>query len=109
MSLKVKSTCGQYIYHFSIIDYLSTFGNRKRLEIWGKSWFHNVSTYDISAMAPIPYGNRFLRFINKYVLKYDETNQIDEMNEMMFGKMGNIESPDPWSKEYVSSPDTPLR
>ena len=94
--MKVKSTCGLYIYHFAIIDYLSTFGHRKRIEIQGKSWWNNVSSYDISAMAPIPYGDRFLRFMNKYVVRQDDVNQLDEMNEMLFGKSSAIESPDPW-------------
>ena len=90
---RVRSDCGKYIYHFSIIDYLSTFGTVKRLEVLGKTWMHNIQTYELSAMAPNPYGDRFLKFLGSHIMMKQKIHE-DEMQFMI----GSADSPDPTSK-----------
>ena len=72
---KYYSSCGNYIYHLAIIDYLQTFN----LEKWGesrfKTWILRRPSNLISAVEPELYANRFVKFMADEVLL--STNLID--------------------------------
>ena len=64
---KFLSTCGRYIYHIGIIDYLQDYNFDKKVE--------NLLKYrilmkgaGISAVPPPKYGDRFLRFMRDHVI-----------------------------------------
>lgn len=62
------STCGKYIYHMAIIDYLQEFN----LEKWGESrlkiWVLRRPPTLISAVDPDLYRKRFIQFMKTEVL-----------------------------------------
>lgn len=64
---KYLSSCGRYIYHIGIIDYLQDYNIDKKLE--------NLLKYrilmkgsGISAVPPPDYADRFLRFMRDHVI-----------------------------------------
>lgn len=65
---KYYSTCGKYIYHMAIIDYLQEFN----LEKWGesrlKTWILRRPKTLISAVDPDIYRKRFIQFMKTEVL-----------------------------------------
>jgi len=65
---KYYSSCGQYVYHLAIIDYLQTFN----LEKWSESRFKIfVLRRDanlISAIEPNIYADRFIKFMSNELL-----------------------------------------
>ena len=65
---KFISSCGKYIYHLAIIDYLQTFN----LEKWGESkikiWLLRRPRHLISAVEPEIYRERFMKFMANEVL-----------------------------------------
>ena len=78
-----ESRCGNYIYHFCIIDYLQSFTLNKRGEIFFKTVFQNAKASTLSAIHPDRYASRFANFMksNVFVEDYDIKaimNFIDE-------------------------------
>ena len=65
---KYVSSCGQYIYHLAIIDYLQTFNFEKKSESRLKIWILRRPAHLISAVEPSVYGDRFIRFMTQEVL-----------------------------------------
>lgn len=61
---KYVSSCGQYIYHLAIIDYLQTFNFEKKSESRLKIWILRRPAHLISAVEPSVYGDRFIRFMS---------------------------------------------
>ncbi|OQR92034.1 phosphatidylinositol-4-phosphate-5-kinase (PIPK-C) [Thraustotheca clavata] len=55
-----------FVYFVGIIDILQQYNTRKRAETFFKGFQHNAK--EISSVDPDLYGNRFLDFMEKYVL-----------------------------------------
>lgn len=53
------SRCGQYRYHIAIIDYLTDFNYKKRIESMYKLYIKRKGGMGISAVPPKYYGPRF--------------------------------------------------
>ena len=64
---KFLSTCGRYIYHIGIIDYLQDFNFDKKGENFLKQTLLRHGP-GISAVHPPQYAERFLRFMRDYVI-----------------------------------------
>jgi hypothetical protein len=72
---KYYSSCGQYIYHLAIIDYLQSFNFEKWSESRFKIWILRREPNLISAIEPEIYAERFIKFMSNEVLI--DTNIID--------------------------------
>ena len=59
------SADGTEIYFMGIIDILTNFGTKKKIENMVRSVVHNSRT--ISCIPPQQYGDRFFRFMNERV------------------------------------------
>lgn len=59
---------GRFIYHIALIDYLQAFDIEKKAENLIKVWVYNRKEYKISAVNPILYKNRFLKFMKDQVI-----------------------------------------
>ena len=71
---KFYSSCGRFIYHVSIIDYLTNFNFNKQVESQYKILRKTLQRQDakgISAVHPNPYQARFLDFMSKEVFVND--------------------------------------
>lgn len=66
------STCGRYIYHISIIDYLTQFNTSKKIESFFKVTVKNNNEYLVSAVNPDLYGHRFEKFMQEEVIINEE-------------------------------------
>lgn len=64
---KFLSTCGRYIYHIGIIDYLQDYHFDKKLENFLKFTILRHGP-GISAVPPPDYATRFLRFMRDHVV-----------------------------------------
>ena len=72
---QIVSSCGQFVYHISIIDYLQTYTLSKKVERWYKASvlkFKNtaLTARDISSVPPATYEKRFLKFMKNEVFSY---------------------------------------
>ena len=65
---RFRSTCGRYIYHIAIIDYLTEFNFFKRAESFWKVTCRNRKEWLVSAVHPGIYGDRFKWFMKKEVI-----------------------------------------
>ena len=63
----ITSTCGQYRYHISIIDYLQRYTCKKFGERWCKILFKRAIPWEVSSMAPDAYGDRFESYMKATV------------------------------------------
>ena len=63
----IQSECGNYIYHISIIDYLTTYTVQKQLEKKSKSYIFWVKSEKISSQDPKQYGKRFVNFVKNEI------------------------------------------
>ena len=67
------STCGRYVYHISIIDYLTTFNFGKRIESFYKTKIKGNDEKLVSAVNPDLYAQRFVDFMrNEVIINEDE-------------------------------------
>jgi len=64
---KVRSMCGNYIYHIGIIDYLQPWNLKKRGETAWKTKVKGVPSIDVSSIEPVTYGRRFLTYLENRV------------------------------------------
>ena len=64
---KCLSTCGKYVYHLAIIDYLQEFNFDKRGESRLKIWVLRRPKNLISAVDPELYRSRFIEFMKNEV------------------------------------------
>ena len=62
------SRCGKYVYHLAIIDYLQTFDMSKKFESGFKQHVLFRPMELISAVEPILYGQRFIKFMKNEVI-----------------------------------------
>ena len=53
------SSCGTWIYHVSIIDYLQLWNFEKKSEAFAKKWFLGKDPKGISAIPPEFYAKRY--------------------------------------------------
>ena len=66
------STCGRYVYHVAIIDYLTEFNIQKKMESFYKIRCKGVKEKNLSAVNPVLYGDRFVDFMEKEVIINEE-------------------------------------
>ena len=57
----------KFIYHVAVIDYLQSFNFEKSLESKFKTTILNRKEDLISAIDPMPYAKRFMRFMGQEV------------------------------------------
>jgi hypothetical protein len=57
-----------HIYHVSIIDYLQPWDCNKKSEKWAKTHLMQRNWKDMSAVHPDFYCQRFINFMEKYVV-----------------------------------------
>ena len=69
---RFRSSCGNYVYHIAIIDYLTKFNFSKQLESFYKVQVKNRKKEKVSCVEPDLYGQRFKKFINKEVIINEE-------------------------------------
>ncbi len=61
------SSCGTWIYHVSIIDYLQKWNFDKKAEAFAKKWFLGKNAKGISAVEPDYYATRYLSFMKRNI------------------------------------------
>lgn len=62
----------KYIYHLGIIDYLQDFNMTKILENRFKRLrYGSKKMEDVSSIEPEPYAARYMRYVQKTILQYD--------------------------------------
>lgn len=61
------SSCGKFIYHVAIIDYLQVYNFQKWGESGLKRWILRRPAELISAVEPDFYGDRFIKFMKNEV------------------------------------------
>lgn len=70
-----KSSCGNYIYHVSVIDFLTMFNFEKKMESFYKVFVKNQNAKLISCVEPKLYGSRFRNFMKNEVILNEDANQ----------------------------------
>ena len=68
------STCGNYVYHIAIIDYLTKFNWAKKGESFYKVTIKGNKAKLVSCVEPGLYGRRFINFMKDSVI-VNETKQ----------------------------------
>jgi hypothetical protein len=71
---RFKSTCGRYVYHISVIDFLTRFNFSKKVESWYKTTIKNKKKELVSCVPPELYSKRFIDFMNKQVIVNENRN-----------------------------------
>ena len=71
---RFPSTCGRYIYHIAIIDYLTEFNLGKKAESYLKVVVFNNREILVSAVNPLLYAERFMKFMSKEVIINEDLN-----------------------------------
>ena len=72
------SSCGKWIYHISIIDYLQKWNATKRQESFAKKWFLGKDPKKISATEPNFYAKRFLSFAKRNILIQRKAEEMED-------------------------------
>jgi len=91
---RFMSTCGNYVYHIAIIDFLTRFNFWKRLESYYKVNFKNNKKELVSCVPPELYASRFYNFlvkeviINEKIAKEKELRLISwDIKDALFNKL----------------------
>lgn len=74
-----NSTCGRYVYHIAVIDFLTRFNFHKRCESYYKTTIKNRKKYLVSCVEPNLYAKRFNSFIMKEVIVNETINREKEI------------------------------
>ena len=87
------STCGKFLYHLAIIDYLQPFNVEKWAESRFKVWILRRPKYLTSAIDPHIYADRFCKFMKEQVLVSsiynmgkDEDDDFEAWEEVEFAE-----------------------
>lgn len=64
---RIVSSDGKQVYYIGIIDLLTEFNDRKKLEFVGKSIVHSMNASKLSVQHPKVYGQRFIEFMEEKV------------------------------------------
>jgi 1-phosphatidylinositol-4-phosphate 5-kinase len=65
LSKRIESSDGKQVYYIGIIDLLTEFNDRKKLEYVGKSIIHPVNSSQLSVQHPKAYGQRFIEYMER--------------------------------------------
>lgn len=65
---RFHSSCGRYVYHIAVIDFLTRFNLAKRMESFYKVTIKNNKPENVSCVEPIRYAKRFTKFILRQVI-----------------------------------------
>lgn len=77
------SSCGKYIYHLALIDYLQEFNFEKRGESKLKIWVLRRPATLISAVEPNLYRERFIQFMKSELLITSNLFLADESYQQL--------------------------
>lgn len=77
----IRSTCGNYIYHISIIDYLQKFDIVKKVERMHKQLFKGAKGDEISSINADAYKTRFMKFLVDKILSHEFNHRVDSSKE----------------------------
>jgi len=80
-----KSSCGNYIYHVSVIDFLTMFNFEKRMESFYKVFVKNQNAKLISCVEPKLYGSRFRNFMKNEVILNEDADR--SQRNLSFGTL----------------------
>ena len=72
LGTQIESTCGNFIYHISIIDYLQTYDLSKKVERFYKLAFKGAHPQQLSSINPEKYAQRFAQFMQNQVFTSDK-------------------------------------
>ena len=75
------SSCGKFIYHICLIDYLQSFNLTKRGEIFYKTVFKQAKRSSLSAIDPDRYASRFVNFMKTKVFAPHPVCKIEFIDE----------------------------
>ena len=81
LGAQIPSTCGNFIYHISIIDYLQKYDLGKKTERFWKTTFKGAIPKELSSTNPSLYAERFSHFMQSKVFKTDAQQQPLMTNE----------------------------
>ena len=90
---RFASSCGNYVYHIAIIDYITQFSISKRVESYYKVHIKNQKAELVSCVHPDLYGRRFIDFMTKEVIVNEELseeknlNLDDELKQELFSQL----------------------
>lgn len=76
LGTSIKSSCGEYIYHLSIIDYLQKYTYKKKIERYHKIWWKHAEPSQISSIDSESYSKRYMKFMKELVLNYEFNHHI---------------------------------
>jgi 1-phosphatidylinositol-4-phosphate 5-kinase len=65
----VNSQDEEQVYYIGVIDLLTAFSDKKRLELMSKSIFHVTNQKGLSVAKPSAYAQRFMEFMEKIIVK----------------------------------------
>ena len=82
----IKSTCGNYIYHISIIDYLQKYDIFKKVERLHKQFFKGAKGSEISSIDADQYKTRFMKFMADKILSYEFNHNLDKAKDKLSTK-----------------------
>ena len=83
LGTSIKSCCGKFIYHLSIIDYLQRYDYKKKIERWHKISVRHAEPSHISSINIHAYSKRFMKFMQEKVLDpdFNRTNEAQEVDD----------------------------
>ena len=81
LGTSIKSCCGKFIYHLSIIDYLQKYDYKKKVERWHKISFKHAEPSHISSINIQAYSKRFMKFMQEKVLDPDFNHHSEAPDE----------------------------
>jgi len=77
----IRSTCGNYIYHISIIDYLQKYDIFKKIERLHKQFIKGAKGSEISSIDANSYKTRFMKFMVDKILSHEFNHRVDLSKE----------------------------
>ena len=78
LGTSIKSSCGKYIYHLSIIDYLQKYDINKKVERQFKIFWKGADPSTISSINTKSYSKRFMQFMENLVLDFNFNHHIND-------------------------------
>lgn len=101
----IRSTCGNYIYHVSIIDYLQKYDIFKKIERLHKQFIKGAKGSEISSIDANSYKTRFMKFMVDKILSHEFNHRVDESskNQAALRRTGSAMNRKSRKKSGVSS------
>ena len=98
----IKSSCGNYIYHMSIIDYLQKFDFIKWVERLHKRLIKGAKGSEISSIDSDAYKTRFMKFMVDKILSHEFHHpDVASENQVTLKRAGTARKPSALSTHRV--------